>query len=92
MKSYDKNIESSYLMHLDANNLYGCAMSQKLPVNGCKWEKNLSKFDEDFLTNYDEDSNKGDILEVGVEYPKQILNLHIDLPSLSEKMTIKRCN
>ena len=92
MKSYDKNIESSYLMHLDANNLYGWSMSQKLPVNGCKWEKKLSKFDEDFLTNDDEDRNKGDILEVDVEYPKQILNLHIDLPSLSEKMTIKRCN
>ena len=41
MKSYDKNIESSYLMHLDANNLYGWAMSQKLPANGSKWEKNL---------------------------------------------------
>ena len=36
MKNYSKNIESSYLMYLDANNLYGCAMSQKLPVNGFK--------------------------------------------------------
>ena len=41
MKNYDKNIESSYLMYLDANNLYGWAMSQKLPVNGFKWEKDL---------------------------------------------------
>ena len=37
VKNYDKNIGSSYLMHLDANNLYGCAMSQKLRVNGFKW-------------------------------------------------------
>ena len=37
MKNYDKNIESSYLMYLDANNLYGWAISQKLPVNGFKW-------------------------------------------------------
>ena len=36
MKNYNKNIESSYLIYLDANNLYGWAMSQKLPVNGFK--------------------------------------------------------
>ena len=39
MKNYNKNIESSYLMYLDANNLYGWAMFQKLPVNGFKWNK-----------------------------------------------------
>ena len=39
MKNYDKNIESSYLTYLDANNLYGWAMFQKLPVNGFKWKK-----------------------------------------------------
>ena len=39
MKNYNKNIELSYLMYLDANNLYGWAMFQKLPVNGFKWKK-----------------------------------------------------
>ena len=39
MKNYDKNVESSYLMYLDAKNLYGWTMSQKLPVNGSKWKK-----------------------------------------------------
>ena len=48
MKNYDKNNESSYLMYLDANNLYEWAMSQKLPVNGFKWINNLSKFNESF--------------------------------------------
>ena len=48
--NYDKNnesnsAESSYLMYLDVNNLYRQAMSQKLPVNGFKWVKQLSKFD-----------------------------------------------
>ena len=39
MKNYDKNIEPSYLTYLDANNIYGWAMSQKLPVNGFMWDK-----------------------------------------------------
>ena len=41
-------------------------MSEKLPVNGFKWIKNIFKFDEEFIKNYDEDSNKGYILEVDV--------------------------
>ena len=73
MKSYDKNIESPYLMYLDTNNLYGWAMSQKLPVNGFEWVEDLSQFKEDFIKNYDEDSNKGYFLEVDVEYPKNCL-------------------
>ena len=44
MINYDKNMESVYLMYLDENNLYGWAMSQKLPVEGFKWEKNILKF------------------------------------------------
>ena len=54
MKNYDKVIISSYLMYLDASNLYGWTMSQKLSVNGFKWVKNLSKFNEIFVRNYDE--------------------------------------
>ena len=76
MKNYDKNIESSYLMYLDANNLYGWAMSQKLPIDGFKWVEDLSKFNENFIKNYDENSNKGYFLEVDVEYPKNLFNLH----------------
>ena len=44
MNNYDKNIESSYLLYLNASNVYGWAMSQKLPFNGFKWMKKLSKF------------------------------------------------
>ena len=46
MKNYDKSIESSYLMYLDANNSYGWAITKKLPVNGFKWENDLSRFNE----------------------------------------------
>ena len=92
MKNYDKNIESSYLEYLDANNLYGWVMSQKLPVNGFKWVKMLSKFDERFIKDYDENSNNGYFLEVDVKYQKKLFNLHSDLPFLLERNKIKKCN
>ena len=90
-QNYDKKIESSYLMYLDVNNLYRWELSQNLPVNGFKWIKNLTKFDEDFIENYDENNSKGYILEVNVEYPKNILNLDDDLPFLEERNEIKKC-
>ena len=58
MKNYDKSIVSSYITYLDTNNLNGWAMSQKLPINGFKWVKNLSEFNEDFVKNYVENSYK----------------------------------
>ena len=92
MKNYDKNIISSYLLYLDANNLYGWGISQKLPVNGFKWIKKLSKFNEDFIKNYDENSNKGYILEVDVEYPKNVFSLHSYLPFLPERKKVEKCD
>ena len=89
MKNYNKDIKSSYLVYLDANNLYGRGMSQKLPVNGFKWIKKLSKFNKNFIKNYDENSNKGCILEVDVKYPKKNFNLHGNLPFLAERKKIK---
>ena len=92
MNNYDKNKKSSYSQYLDANNLYEWAMSQKLPVDGFKWKKNMLKFNEDFIKNYDEDSDKGYILEVDVKYPKKLHDLHCDLPFLPERMKINKCN
>ena len=80
MKNYNKNIESSYLMYLDGNNLYGWAMSQKLPVNGFKWVKNISRFNKIFIRNYNENSNKGYFLKEDIDYSKELFNLHKDLP------------
>ena len=85
MKNYVKNIESSYLMYLDVDNLYGWVMSQKLPANGFQWVEELSEFDERFLKNYNENSDKGNILKVDVEYPTNLFNLHSDLPFLPER-------
>ena len=82
MKNSDKNIESSYLMYLDANNLYGWPISQKLPADVFKWIKKSSEFNVDFIKNCDENNDKGYILEVDVEYPKNLFNVHSDLPFL----------
>ena len=83
MKNYDKNIEPSYLMFLDANNLYGWAMSQKLPVNVFEWVKNLSKFNEDFI--------KKSMIKIVIQdiflkqmYPNTLFNSHKDLPFLAK--------
>ena len=75
---------------LDANNLYGWAVSQKLPVNNFKWVEETSKINEDFIKNY-ENSKKGYILEVDVKYPKELHDLHSDLPFLPKKMKIDKC-
>ena len=67
MKNDDKNKESSYIQYLDANNLYGWAMSQKLPKNCFKWINDISEIDVKIIKNYDEDSDKGYNLEVDVK-------------------------
>ena len=88
MKNYDKSNESSYIEYLYANNLYGWAMSQNLPVNSCKWVKKLSRFNEIFIKNYNENSNTGYFLEVDIDYPKKLLDLHKDLPFLPKSKKV----
>ena len=96
MKNYNNNEESSYIQYFDANNLYGWAMSKKLPVNGFKWIDNSETeehvINEEFIKNYNENDNKGYILEEDVKYPKRLHELHSDLPFLSERMKIDKCN
>ena len=67
MKDYDKNKESSCIQYWDVNNLYGLAMPQKLPVNSFEWIKDTSQFTEDFIKNYNEESDEGYFFEVGVQ-------------------------
>ena len=88
MKDYNKNEEESFLQYVDANNFYGWAMSQKLPLNGSKWVKNF----EDFIKNYDEDGDIVYFLEVDIQYPRKLYDLHSDLPFLPERMETNRCN
>ena len=88
MENYDKNKESSYIQYLDANNLFGWAMSQKLPVNNFKWVEDVPRKNEEFINNYNEISSKEYILEVDVKYPKKLHDLHSDLPFLPKRMKI----
>ena len=91
MKNYNENEKYSYIQYLDANNLYGWAMSQKLPVNDFKWIEDTSEINEEFIKNYDENNNKGYILEVDVKYPRKLHDIHSDLPFLPKRMKIDKC-
>ena len=88
MKDYDKKKKPSYIQYLDANNLYGKAMTEKLPVRGFKWVNDISEIDKDFVKVYNKNDNKGYILDVDVDYPSKLQNLHSDLPFLPERMNI----
>ena len=84
-EKFNPKRESSYLQYLDANNRYGWAMSQLLPTGGFRW----------FDIKPDEISklarcDKGYLLEVDVSYPRELLNLHNDLPFMCEKMRINK--
>ena len=87
MKNYNKDEESSYIQYLDANNLYGWAISKKLPVNGFRWldSDEINEINEEFIKNYNENDKKGYILEIDVKYPKKLHDLHSDLTFLRNK-------
>ena len=87
MKEYDEKAPSKYIMYLDANNLYGWAMSQYLPTGNFKWmtDKEISKID---LGKYKADGKKGLILEVDLEYPQELHDIHNDYPVAPEKVNI----
>ena len=86
MKNYYPEKESSYISYLDANNLYGWAMSQKLPTGDFRWIPSPEYIN---LDSYDENSAKGLILEVDLEYPPELHRLHNDYPLAPEKMVVR---
>ena len=90
MKDYDKTKESSYIQYLDANNVYGAAMSKKLPMKRFKWLDNIERIDEEFIKEYNEINDKGYVIEADVDYPQELHDLHSDMPFLSERMIINK--
>ncbi|XP_057294527.1 uncharacterized protein LOC130623038 [Hydractinia symbiolongicarpus] len=87
---YDSNEESSYLQYLDANNLYGWAMKQDLPTHGFKWISNVEIIDEKKIEKLVSDNKHAYLLEVDVDYLKDLHDKHNELPFLPERKTIHR--
>jgi hypothetical protein len=83
MESYNPEKPDKHIMYLDANNLYGWAMSQNLPTGGFRWITVKKKIELERVAE-----NIGLILEVDLEYPKELHDLHNGYPLAPEKMTI----
>ena len=89
MKDYESEKEDEFIIYLDANDLYGWAMTQYLPYGGFKWlsKKEIHEFDMDLVK---ESSSTGYILEVVLEYPGELHDLHNDYPLVPEKLEISQ--
>ena len=87
MKEYNEKAPSKYIMYLDANNLYGWAMSQHLPTGNLRWmtDKEIKKIN---LGKFKADGKKGLILEVDLEYPQELHDLYNDYPICPEKVKV----
>ena len=79
----------TYIAYLDMNNLYGHAMSQYLPYANFKWVKNIDKIKQK-LMNIKSNSSTGYILEVDLEYPQELHDIHNDYPLAPEKINIPK--
>ena len=88
MKDFDETKPSTFIQYLDANNLYGWAMSQKLPIKGFKWI-DVDKFKVLKLLEK-KDTNIGYIFEVDLDYPKSLWDTHNDYPLAPEKIKVDK--
>ncbi|XP_015606104.1 uncharacterized protein LOC107272932, partial [Cephus cinctus] len=86
---FDTSKEESYLVYYDVNNLYGAAMSQFLPFDSFEWEENFGNL---HICNIPDDSFTGYILEVHIEHPIELQELHRDLTLCPDQYTPPRSN
>ena len=85
----DKTTPEKYIIYLDMNNLYVHAMSQYLPYSNFKWVKNIDKTKQK-LININSNSSTGYVLEVDLEYPQELHDIHNDYPLAPEKINIPK--
>ena len=86
-EKFDVDQPSSFIQYLDANNLYGWAMSQHLPVSDFQWEKPSEKLLYKILNTQD-DSSSGYIVECDLEYPYELHEEHNDYPVAPERLSV----
>ena len=86
-EDYDSSQPHSYICYLDANNLYGWAMSQSLPTGGFRF-LDEDEIDEMDFTAVPDDSRLGYIVECDLEYPAELHGLHNDYPLAPEHVKI----
>ena len=84
---YDPSQPSNHVTYLDANNLYGWAMSQALPVHGFRWLEK-EEFEHLNINSVSDDSEDGYILEVDLDYPPELHDHHNEYPLSPEKMKV----
>ena len=89
MENFDENLPSKYIMYLDANNLYGWAMSQYLPTGNFKW-LTKKQIEQTNLARYSEEQDEGLLLEVDLDYPQELHDLHNDYPLAPEKLKVNK--
>ena len=85
LSDYDPEKPATYIMYKDANNLYGKAMVQPLPTGDFQWVEDISEFD---VLSVAPDADIGYFLEVDLEYPPELHDVHSDYPLAPEKMEI----
>ena len=86
MADYMEDIVNSYIIYLDANNLYGGAMVEKLPTGNFRWREDC---DEKFIREYDAEGDTGLFVKCDLQYPKELHDLHNDYPLAVETRSIK---
>ena len=89
IEGYDSSKPNTHILYLDANNLYGWAMSQPLPTGGFQWVGDCDRLAET-ITEHPADSHEGYILEVNLEYPGELHDVHNAYSLAPERMVIKK--
>ena len=85
MNDYDPKKTTTFITYLDKNNLYHWTMCEYLPYAGFEWVENINEFD---INSINEKNDTGYFLEVDLEYPDELHELHNDYPLAPEKLAI----